>query len=258
MKLAIMQPYFFPYLGYFDLIHRTDRWVVFDTAQYIRHGWVNRNRILHPNSGWQYILAPLQQHHREAPIRDVRVHEGRGWRDRLCGQLVHYKKKAPYYAAAMGLVEDCLDNTELSLSRLNVGILDKVCRYLQIPFRYEYFSDMKLDLGPITGPGDWALRISEAMGADEYINSPGAKGYLDRKQFESAGIKLTFQEFENMTYCCDPYSFEPALSIIDVLMWNSPSAVVRHLAARGVSRSPSNDTKINGAQESRTTPTEDT
>ncbi|MBN2466493.1 WbqC family protein, partial [candidate division WOR-3 bacterium] len=87
-----MQPYFFPYLGYFDLIYRTDRWVVFDTAQYIRHGWVNRNRILHPSSGWQYITAPLRQHHRDTPISGVLVKEGRDWRDRVCGQLVHYKK----------------------------------------------------------------------------------------------------------------------------------------------------------------------
>jgi hypothetical protein len=236
MKLGIMQPYFFPYLGYFDVIYKCDQWIVFDTAQYIRHGWVNRNRVLHPSSGWQYIIAPLQQHHRESPIRDILVREGKDWRERLYGQLVHYRKKAPHYTATADLVRHCLDNDEPSLSRLNVAILDKVCGYLQIPFRYEFFSEMKLDLGPVDGPGDWALRISEAMGADEYINSPGAKGYLDREKFESAGIKLTFQEFENMTYPCDPYRFEPALSIIDVLMWNSPSAVVRHLAAPAACR----------------------
>ena len=243
MKLAIMQPYFFPYLGYFELIHRTDRWVVFDTAQYIRHGWVNRNRILHPSTGWQYVIAPLQQHHREAPISDVKVHEGRSWRDRLCGQLVHYKKKAPYYAAAMGLVEDCLDNTELSLARLNVTILDKVCRYLQIPFRYEYFSEMKLDLGPVGGPGDWALRISEALGASEYVNPPGGEALFDKAKFAAVGIELTFQEFENMTYQCNGYVFEPALSIIDVLMWNSAATVVRHLEASDVCQTMLDDSQ---------------
>jgi hypothetical protein len=226
-----MQPYFFPYLGYFDVIHKCDKWIAFDTAQYIRHGWVNRNRILHPSSGWQYIIAPLQEHRRETPIRDVLVQAGKGWRDRLQGQLVHYRKKAPYYEATVDLVRSCLDNTELSLSRLNVSILDRVCAYLRIPFRYEFFSDMKLALGPIDGPGDWALRISEAVGADEYINSPGAKGYLDRERFGSVGIKLNFQEFENMNYRCAPYNFEPALSIIDVLMWNSPAEVLGHLKA---------------------------
>ena len=73
VRLGIMQPYFFPYLGYFDLINRTDRWIVFDTAQYIRHGWVNRNRILHSDSEWQYILVPLKKHSRKAAIKDIAV-----------------------------------------------------------------------------------------------------------------------------------------------------------------------------------------
>ena len=258
MKLAIMQPYFFPYLGYFDLIHRTDRWVVFDTAQYIRHGWVNRNRILHPNSGWQYITAPLRKHHRDSPIRDILIQEGKDWRDRLCGQLAHYRRRAPYYAATTDLVRYCLDNDEPSLARLNAAILDKVCGYLQIPFRYEFFSDMKLDLGPIDGPGDWALRISEALGASEYVNPPGGEVLFDKAKFEAAGIRLTIQRFENMTYPCDGYDFEPALSIIDVLMWNPPSAVVRHLVAPDVCKSLSINPRIDGAQESRTSSTEAT
>jgi len=230
MRLGIMQPYFFPYLGYFDLIHRTDRWVVFDTAQYIRHGWVNRNRILHPNSGWQYITAPLRKHHRDSAIKDILVKEGKDWRDRVRGQLVHYQKRAPYYTEVAELVRHCLDNDESSLARLNVAILDKVCGFLQIPFRYEFFSGMKLDLGPVDGPGDWALRISEALGASEYVNPPGGEVLFDKAKFEAAGIKLTIQRFENMTYPCGGYEFEPALSIVDVLMWNSPAAVVRHLA----------------------------
>lgn len=229
MRLAVNQPYFFPYLGYFDLIYKTDRWVVFDTPQYVRHGWGNRNRILHPNSGWQYVAAPLQKHPREAPMRDVLVQEGRQWRDRLCGQLVHYKKRAPYYEATADLVRECLDNYELSLARLNTAILDKVCRFLQIPFRYEFFSDMKLDLGPIEGPGDWALRISEALGASEYINRPGGEALFDRIRFKDAGIVLTIQEYENMRYPCGGYGFEPGLSIIDVLMWNTRAEVLQHL-----------------------------
>jgi hypothetical protein len=234
MRLGIMQPYFFPYLGYFDLISRTDRWVVFDTAQYIRHGWVNRNRILHPVSGWQYIAAPVQKHHRDATIDSILVQAGRGWRDRVLAQLAHHAKKAPCYAATIDLVRGCLDNSELSLSRLNVAILDKVCRHLTVPFRYDFFSEMKLDLGPIDGPGDWALRISEALGASEYINPPGGEVLFDKARFEAAGIKLTIQKLKDITYPCDGYGFEPALSIIEVLMWNSPSVIRQHIVTPDV------------------------
>ena len=88
-----------PVPWYFALISGVDRWVVFDTAQYPRHGWVNRNRILHPTHGWQYIVAPLVSHRREARICDVQVVEGRGWRERIERQLEHYRGRAPHYDA---------------------------------------------------------------------------------------------------------------------------------------------------------------
>ena len=71
MKIAIMQPYFFPYIGYWKLIHAVDRFVTFDDAQYIRHGWVNRNRILKPGGGWQYIVVPLTKHSLTESIKNV-------------------------------------------------------------------------------------------------------------------------------------------------------------------------------------------
>ncbi|MBN2466213.1 WbqC family protein, partial [candidate division WOR-3 bacterium] len=172
----------------------------------------------------------------DTPISGVLVKEGRDWRDRVCGQLVHYKKKAPYHEVTAGLVRECLDNDEPSLARLNVFILDKVCAYLGIRFRYEFFSEMKLDLGPVGGPGDWALRISEALGASEYVNPPGGEALFDKAKFKAVGIKLTIHQFENMTYSCNGYGFEPGLSIIDVLMWNSPSAILQHLKASEVNQ----------------------
>jgi len=83
-----MQPYFIPYLGYFDLINRTDCWVVFDTVQYIRHGWVNRNRILHSDSGWQYIMVPLKKHSRKAAIKDIEIAANIDWKNRILAQLL--------------------------------------------------------------------------------------------------------------------------------------------------------------------------
>jgi|SRR5450830_231453 len=232
MKLGIMQPYFFPYIGYFDLICQTDRWVVFDTAQYIRHGWVNRNRILHPHAGWQYIIVPTQQHDQKTAIKDIRITEDCQWRDKLLGQLQHYNRKAPFFRIVMDIVRQCLCDTDGLLSRLDVRCLDRVCAYLEIPFRFSLFSEMKLDLGPVEGPGDWALRIAEALGANEYINPPGGVGLFDCSKFEEIGIKLTIQTPADLVYDCAGYNFQPNLSIIDVMMWNSPSDVRDYLASR--------------------------
>lgn len=232
MKLGIMQPYFFPYLGYFDLIRSVDRWVVFDTAQYIRHGWVNRNRVLHPSSGWQYVLVPLAAHARETPIREIRVHPEGRWKDRIVAQLAHYKKRAPHFRQVIDLVRSCLAPGESLLSRINVTALARVCEYLGIPFRPEVFSEMGVTLGPVTGPGDWALRISLALGAFEYINPSGGRELFDPAAFAGAGIRLTIREFAPPEYPCRGYRFEPGLSIIDAMMWLSPDEIRVLLDAR--------------------------
>jgi len=232
MRLGIMQPYFFPYIGYFELMYRTDRWVVFDTAQYIRHGWVSRNRILHPTEGWLYIIVPTKSHQRETPIDQIRIREDGRWRHKILGQLQHYRKRAPYFDDVFDLISSCLQDSDGSLARLNVRSLLRVCDYLDIPFRRSLFSEMDLELGPIEGPGDWALRIAESMGASEYINPPGGAELFDRSKFEAAGIVLTIQEPVDFVYTCGGYEYEPNLSIVDVLMWNSPEAVRAYLASR--------------------------
>jgi len=232
MKLGIMQPYFFPYLGYFDLINRTDRWIVFDTAQYIRHGWVNRNRILHSDSGWQYILVPLKKHSRETAIKDIEIAANIDWKNRILAQLLRYKKKAHYYKETIDLVEESLDEKESHISHLNVRVMKSVCRRLGIDFNFDIFSEMDLDLGPVDGPGDWALRISEAMGAKEYLNPPTGADIFDPGKFAASGITLKIQEFRNKEYECRGWDFVPGLSIIDVLMWNTPEEILAHLNSK--------------------------
>ncbi len=224
-----MQPYFFPHLGYFDLINRSDSWIVFDTAQYIRHGWVNRNRILHPSSGWQYIVVPLKKHTRQTPINEIETQPYDQWRSRILGQLNHYKKRAPGYAVASSLVEECLAHGDTNLARLNAIILKTTCAKLGIAFNSQTFSEMNLKHNPVNGPGDWALRISEAVHATEYINPSGGMNLFDPAAFAASGIRLVIQAPLEFTYQCDGYQFEPGLSVVDALMWNSPEVIKAHL-----------------------------
>lgn len=225
MKLAIMQPYFFPYLGYFDLINKVDRWIVFDTPQYIRHGWVNRNRILHPTAGWLYIIVPVNKYSRGTSISQIESSSTQDWRNKILGQLEHYRKRAPFFDETVQLVKQCLAVDEPSLSRLNAFVLDQVCEQLEIPFQFDFSSEMSLELGPINGPGDWALQISRALNASTYINPPGGAHLFDRAEFEKYGIELAIQDYSSFTYPTGSYEFIPDLSIIDVMMWNSAAAI---------------------------------
>lgn len=90
MKLAIMQPYFVPYIGYWQLIHAVDTFVLFDDVQFIRRGWVNRNRVLKHGGGWQYITVPLRKHSLNQLIKDIYVHGNKAWKKQILRQLDHY------------------------------------------------------------------------------------------------------------------------------------------------------------------------
>ena len=223
--LGIMQPYFFPYLGYFDLINCSDRWIVFDTVQYIRHGWVNRNRIHHPKQGDLYILVPLKKQARETAIKDVIIADDQDWKGKILGQFNHYKKTAPYFRETYAFLEDCLSTQEPSLSRLNTRILQKTCARLGIPFQFEVFSEMNLALGQVDGPGDWALRISEALQAREYVNPPGGVSLFDAEKFKAANIKLTIRSIPALEYPTRGYEYIPDLSVLTVMAFNTPEQI---------------------------------
>ncbi len=220
MKLAIMQPYFFPYIGYWQLIHAVDVFVLLDDVQYIRHGWINRNRILHPGGGWQYILVPLHKHSNSELIRNVRVHSKAEWKKKIVGQLEHYRKKTRYFDQTIEIVSDALRCMEgQGIAALNFMIMTKVCRYLSIESKIILSSEQGFDYTGVNDAGEWALRISEQMGANEYINPLSGARLFSPQKFEKSAIMLRFLKPSDITY--KQYgTFEPWLSIIDVLMFN--------------------------------------
>ncbi len=229
MKLAIMQPYFFPYLGYIALIKHTDHFVVFDTPQFIRHGWIERNRILKPQEGWQYIKVPLEKHKRETAIKDVKIKNTVDWRPKIIAQLDHYKKKAKYYREGMGLLEEVLSLETDSIVKLDVFALEKVLEYLGIDFKYSIFSEMNIKVEEPQSPDEWALNITKAMEADAYLNLPGGKHFFDKHKYDKEGIELKFLNINLTGYDQKRKLFEPGLSIIDVMMFNSPEHVKKML-----------------------------
>lgn len=220
MKLAIMQPYFFPYIGYWQLIHAADCFLLFDDAQYMRHGWVNRNRILKPGSGWQYILVPLKKHTVTEPIRNIQAHPDKQWKELIIGQLAHYKKKARYFDETNEIVNEALfGNKEQSIAAINFAIIKRLCACLGIKREIIVSSEQNFDYTNVGDAGEWALRIAEQMGAAEYINPISGAILFNREKFSFSNIKLSFLRSHEIVYS-QRGIFEPSLSIIDVLMFN--------------------------------------
>lgn len=223
MKLGIMQPYFFPYIGYFQLMNAVDRWVVFDQVQFIDKGWINRNRILHPDAEkeWQYITVPLAKKAQFDKICDISIKTEIDWRNDILGKLTSYRRKAPYYQQTRDFVRDCFDTDETKLAGLVVRILRKTATYLGIRTPIEVQSEMNLQLGEICHPGQWALRISQVLGADEYLNPAGGRSIFNKDEFYSSNIKLGFLSTNLNVYAQKRLNFVAGLSIIDVMMFNS-------------------------------------
>lgn len=230
MKLAVMQPYFFPYLGYFQLIGAVDYFVLLDDVQYIRHGWINRNRILKPDKGVQYIIAPLKKHTQKATIREINVVDGPEWKNKIVRQLEHYKRKAPFYADVKAFLEECFSTEEQCIAKLNANYLKRVLKCFNIQTPIVLSSELELDYSDVENSDEWALKTCEQIGATEYINPLGGSFLFDRQKYIQKNIKLTFLEPTLTAYNQGQIRFEPGLSIIDVMLFNSAEEIIKMLA----------------------------
>lgn len=228
--MGMMQPYFFPYLGYFALIEATDCWVVFDTPQYIRRGWVNRNRVLSAGQpGWKYVRVPVSKAPRATPICCMQVADPQLVLNSVLGCLDAYRCwKAPYYDHTLRLLNDCLASPPHDLNSLLVSCLQHTCDYLGVRFTPVLFSDLAITVPDSPQPGDWALTTAVQLCAEEYVNPPGGRELFDVRAFEAAGIQLSFLHHRLPEYSQQPADFVSGLSIIDVLMWNGRDAT-RHM-----------------------------
>jgi len=223
MKLGIMQPYFLPYIGYISLIKHTDMFILLDEVQFIRHGWIERNRILKPTEGWQYIQVPLQKHTQTELIKNIKINNDLNWGKKILSQIEHYKKKAPYYRRVVDLLKEIFSKQYTTIVELNKDSLNAICDYLSIKKDICVFSEMGLTIDPISEPDEWALNISKARHANEYRNPHGGVSIFNKEKYDRANIALVFQEVKAEEYLQKTNQpFIPNLSILDVLMFNLP------------------------------------
>lgn len=226
MILGIMQPYFFPYLEYFRLIHHCDHWLVFDTAQYTRKSWMNRNRIINREKGWSYLSVPVQHEGKHFPIRHARIVADSCWRDNVLDRLRVYQHEAPHYNSVNAMIRSILSASSDNLAELNLLAIRSVCSYLGIATPIQSVSELNLDLPERCEPGEWALQIAKRVGATEYRNPSGGVSLFDECSFKNAGIKLAFHEHRRISYDTGSFTAVENLSVIDVLMWNAVEKIL--------------------------------
>jgi len=222
MKLAVMQPYFMPYIGYFQLIHAVDKFVVYDDVAFKKRGWINRNRILINGEPFLFTLQALDASQFNL-INQVKVGDNRG---KLQKTFIRAYGKAPYFEEVNGLLAKILQCPENNMARFVANSLTLTCEYLGITTKMVMSSDIEKDT--TLKADDKIIAICNALHANTYINAIGGTELYSKSKFKEHGIELKFLKTLDIQYSQFDNPFIPWLSIIDVMMFNSRDAI-RHM-----------------------------
>lgn len=229
MKIALMQPYFFPYIGYFQLIKSVDEFIIFDNAQYIRRSWMNRNRILNEHKESAFINVPVIKAPRETKIKDIQINNDISWQEKMMANQLSYYKNAPNYPFVMKFVEECLTIEENSLCVLNTKLLMKICSLLDIRTEISILSKKFSEIDTASAADEWGVKTSIASNASTYINAIGGMEFYNQQKYLEKGIEIKFLNSKIPTYTQFEKNFVPGLSIIDILMFNDLASISRML-----------------------------
>jgi hypothetical protein len=218
MKLAIMQPYFFPYIGYFQLINMIDKFVIYDNIQYTKKGWINRNRFL-VNGRDSFFSIDLKKDSDYLNICDRKLAVSFN-RKRLINKLRGAYCKAPFYNNIFPVVKNIINYNTDRLFDYILYSLEMICNLLSIDFNKVIISS-SIEINHTLKSEDKILAIGDKLNAQQYINPIGGIDLYNEDSFTNVGLELRFLKSNMISYTQFRNEFVPCLSIIDVLMFNS-------------------------------------
>ena len=233
MICAIHQPNFFPWLGYFDKIARSDVFIFLDHVDYEKSGHsmqsiTNRVSII----GGERIHCPVIREHGPQLIDSVIINFELPWKQEVMAKLERKYSKAPFWDEASGLISELINYPTSSLSELNINAITRICHEIGFDTRLFKQSDYDVD----GHSNQLLINLVKESKCSEYIHGKGGNKYQDVGMFENAGIKLVPQDFEPWHYYQGGASeFTKGLSIIDALCWigiNETGSMVRKNAGR--------------------------
>ena len=227
MKLAIMQPYFLPYLGYFQLMASVDKFVVYDDVSYIKSGWINRNNIKVQGKA-SLITIPLQNGRSGVPICDVQIAGKREfWSKKMLRTVAESYSKAPEYDVIFPMFEAWITAEIAGISELNVRILGDICEYVGL--KTEIVPTSMIYANSNLSSVARVLDICQQEDATLYINAIGGRELYSQDAFKEKGVELSFLKPVLEPYTQGKGEFAMGLSILDVLMWNPREVILEML-----------------------------
>ena len=216
MRVGIMQPYLFPYIGYFQLIAAVDLFIVYDNIKYTKKGWINRNRILQNGKDVMFSL-PLKRDSDYLDVRERKLAADFN-REKLLNQFKAAYQFAPYFLDTFPLIEQIVRNNDANLFGFLHHSIVRTCGHLGITTEIRISSDIAIDHD--LKNQDKVLALCSAVGATSYINAIGGIELYSKDTFREKGIALNFIKSQPFEYQQFSSAFVPWLSIIDVMMFN--------------------------------------
>jgi len=213
--VGIMQPYLFPYLGYWQLMGAVDQYVIYDDVQFIKGGWINRNNILIGGNKTLFTIA-LKDASPNKLINEIEVHDNC---EKFLKTLAMAYSRAPYKDEVMRLLTDICNYPDRNLGRFIGNSIMKIAEYLQFDTQFVYSSDLQKDV--TLRAQDKVIAIIKELGGERYLNAIGGQSLYSREDFAANGLELKFVKSTLLPYRQLGGEFVPGLSIIDVMMFNS-------------------------------------
>lgn len=226
MKLGVMQPYFIPYLGYWQLMNAVDAYVVYDDVNYINRGWVNRNNIL-CNGQRHLVTLPLMGASQNKKINEIMISNNEREVMKMLKTIQFNYQKAPCYQDVWPMVEEIVLNPEKNLARFLYDSIVRISSFLEMDTKIVLSSEIEKD-NSLCGE-EKIIHLCKTMGASTYINAIGGAELYSREHFKAESIDLRFLKTQDVSYQQFGKEFVPYLSIIDVMMFNTPKTVVEML-----------------------------
>jgi hypothetical protein len=226
MKLAIMQPYFFPYIGYFQLLNAVDKFVIFDDVNFINKGWINRNRILLNQKAHLFTL-PLENASQNKKINELFIVSDEKWKNKLLKTIRTAYNKAPMIDVVFPIIENILQHETTRLSEYLYNSLLTLCGYLNIKTKI-IGSSGHYNTIHLKGK-EKIIEICLKEKATRYYNPIGGIEIYDKSDFSKFDIQLYFLKSKDVVYDQKGSVFIPDLSIIDVMMYNSADEIKKML-----------------------------
>ncbi|MEO6731345.1 MAG: WbqC family protein [Ferruginibacter sp.] len=222
MKLAIMQPYFFPYLGYYQLVGAVDSFVFFDDVNFINKGWINRNQLLQQNQPLRFTI-PLVKASQNKVINEIELEDFDKWRNGFLKTVEMSYKKAPHFSFMFNWLKEFLFKDDYSLiGDLAAESVKAIARLLDLTTQFKSAASLHYKNGKMQDGPQKVMEICRILGTDTYINAKNGTALYDSQQFAAMNIELKFIDMHEIRYMqFKRDQFVRGLSIIDVLMFNS-------------------------------------